>query len=244
MLIFLEKRKFIIGTFDYVINFLLAKSKQSLHSKIVLPCSLHDLAMQNNKNYQSFYENIDYCTNDSMLLTNYLCHKYKKQIERVYGPELMLEILNKSQKVFSKPKHYFLAPNKKNMIAIKNWYQKKYPKIHAFFDFLPLNIDKQQEYLYLQKIILKKPKIIWVGIGSPKQLELASWLKKHSKNTLIICVGAAFDFISGNKKQAPQWIRKNNLEWLFRLLTEPKRLWRRYLVVIPKYLVSLIWKNL
>jgi len=244
MLIFLEKRKFVIGSFDYVINFLLTKLKQNSNSKVILPCSLHDLAIQNNKIYQSFYKCIDYCTNDSMLLTNYLHYKYRQQIDRVYGPELMLAILDKNQTSFSKYQNYFLAPNKKTMMALKKFCQKRYPKMQAIFNFLPLDINLKQETSYLQKITLEKPQLIWLGIGSPKQIQLANWLKSHTSNVMIICVGAAFDFVSGKKKQAPAWIRRNSLEWLFRLLTEPKRLWYRYLIVIPKYLLSLFWRNL
>jgi exopolysaccharide biosynthesis WecB/TagA/CpsF family protein len=178
-----------------------------------------------------------------MFLTNYLRHKYHKQIERVYGPELMLAILKQKQATSSKDKHYFLAANKKSMLALQKIHQKKYSLVPAVFDFLPYNINQQTETKYLKKIVMAKPQFIWLGIGSPKQVQLASWLKKHQLSALIICVGAAFDFVSHSKKQAPSWIRKNNLEWLFRLITEPKRLWRRYLIVIPKYLLSLLGKN-
>jgi N-acetylglucosaminyldiphosphoundecaprenol N-acetyl-beta-D-mannosaminyltransferase len=73
------------------------------------------------------------------------------------------------------------------------------------------------------------PDIVWVGLGTPKQDFVAHELASRLDST-IVAVGAAFDFYSGTKKQAPRWIQATYLEWLFRLLSEPKRLWKRYLI--------------
>lgn len=73
-----------------------------------------------------------------------------------------------------------------------------------------------------------KPDIVWVGLGSPKQ---EFWMAAHRDKLnapVLVGVGAAFDFLSGAKPQAPAWVQRAGLEWLFRLLTEPRRLWRRY----------------
>ena len=74
------------------------------------------------------------------------------------------------------------------------------------------------------------PDVLWVGLGAPKQ---ERWMHEH-KNRLdvpvLVGVGAAFDMLSGRRKQAPRWMRDHGLEWLFRLLQEPRRLWRRYLI--------------
>ena len=78
--------------------------------------------------------------------------------------------------------------------------------------------------------------VVWVGLSTPKQ-EL--WMAQHVgrlKTSVLIGVGAAFDFHAGLKKQAPRWMQHNGLEWLFRLATEPRRLWRRYAVNIPVFL--------
>jgi len=245
MLVQIEKNHFVIGKFTYVINFILDKiSHNSKSSTIFLPCTLHELAMQkNDKKNTNFLKNIDYCTSDSMLITNFFRYQYKKEIDRVYGPDLMLAILDKHDQKKSKIKHYLLGPDKKTIQIMKKLLSNKYPNIDFFYDYLPKNISKYEEQIYLKKIITKKPDLVWIGIGSPKQLEISSWLKNHSNRMIIFCVGAAFGFISGQKKQAPVWMQKNNLEWLFRLLNEPKRLWRRYLITIPKYLISFISKN-
>lgn len=243
MLIYLDKIPFMIGKIDEVVDSLFTKSKKVVSSKIILPCSLNDLALKENIQHKKNYQKVDYCTNDSMLITHYLRHKYKTETEQIYGPDLMkraLEYCNKNNSLFI---HYFLAPNQKTMTELESVVKKKYKKIHSIFSFLPDRIDKIEELSFLRKIPLKKINILWIGIGSPKQIELASYIKSNSKGITIMCVGAAFDFISGCKKQAPLWIRKHGLEWLYRLLSEPKRLWRRYLIIIPKYLSMLIFKK-
>ena len=205
MVVRLANCQFMIGQFEKVVNFLAKRINKKANSQMVLPCSLYDLAVKNEQKHLAFYQNIDYCTSDSMLITNYFRHKYQKKISALFN--------------------------------------KKYPNQKIFYDYLPKKISQQQELLHYQKILDHKPDFIWIGIGSPKQLAIADWLKNHSQGVKIFCVGAAFDFISGQKKQAPLWMQKNSLEWLFRLLNEPKRLWKRYLVIIPKYLLGQILSN-
>jgi N-acetylglucosaminyldiphosphoundecaprenol N-acetyl-beta-D-mannosaminyltransferase len=84
-----------------------------------------------------------------------------------------------------------------------------------------------------------RPDIVWVGLGTPKQDYFAQALSQHI-SVPIVCVGAAFDFLSGSKKTAPRWMQTYGLEWLFRLLTEPKRLWKRYLIGNIKFIFMAI----
>jgi len=72
--------------------------------------------------------------------------------------------------------------------------------------------------------------VVWVGIGAPKQDVLADRLTRAGAAPAILCIGATFDFVAGTKRRAPRWMRAVGLEWLFRLLLEPRRLWRRYLI--------------
>jgi N-acetylglucosaminyldiphosphoundecaprenol N-acetyl-beta-D-mannosaminyltransferase len=100
--------------------------------------------------------------------------------------------------------------------------------------FRPLTADEDQAVV--ERINAAKPDILWVGISTPKQ---ERWMAEHVGRLcapVLIGVGAAFDFHAGVKKQAPRWMQKGGLEWLFRLLTEPRRLWRRYLTNNPLFL--------
>lgn len=99
---------------------------------------------------------------------------------------------------------------------------------------------KREEMAILSRINKLKPDFLIVGMGSPKQ-EL--WLAKNLPKLKIKvgwCVGGLFDFISGNKPRCPRWLGDLGFEWLFRLLTEPKRLWRRYLIGGPEFLYRII----
>jgi N-acetylglucosaminyldiphosphoundecaprenol N-acetyl-beta-D-mannosaminyltransferase len=92
----------------------------------------------------------------------------------------------------------------------------------------------------LQRIIQAKPDLLMVALGSPKQ---ESWIGKVDgliSPTVAIGVGAGFDFVTGRVKRAPRWISRAGLEWLYRLVKEPKRLWRRYLVQDPKFAAVLL----
>ena len=101
--------------------------------------------------------------------------------------------------------------------------------------FRPLTEAEDDELV--ERLNSAKPNIVWIGLGCPKQ-EL--WMAQHVERVpgaIMIGVGAAFDFLSGRISRAPRWMRNNGLEWLHRLLTEPRRLWKRYLVFAPMFVV-------
>jgi N-acetylglucosaminyldiphosphoundecaprenol N-acetyl-beta-D-mannosaminyltransferase len=101
--------------------------------------------------------------------------------------------------------------------------------------FRPLS--EAEDEAVVNEVRAAKPDIVWVGLGCPKQ---ERWMADHAARlpgTTLIGVGAAFDFHNGRVKRAPLWMQKSGLEWLHRLTSEPKRLWRRYLVIAPRFAV-------
>ena len=90
---------------------------------------------------------------------------------------------------------------------------------------------------FRKKFNNKNTDIVWIGLSTPKQEIFAYRLSKYTKVHFIITVGAAFDFYTGKVKQAPKYIQKAGLEWLFRLLMEPKRLWKRYFEIVPLFIL-------
>lgn len=86
----------------------------------------------------------------------------------------------------------------------------------------------------------KAPNVIWVGLGAPKQEFWMRAVSRLAPETLFFGVGAAFDFFSGTKSRAPRWMQKTGLEWLHRLMSEPQRLWKRYLVTNSLFVLKLI----
>ncbi|MFA5088267.1 MAG: WecB/TagA/CpsF family glycosyltransferase, partial [Candidatus Omnitrophota bacterium] len=101
-------------------------------------------------------------------------------------------------------------------------------------------VSSERHAEILAEINCREPDILWVGLGSPKQ---DFWMKENRDKLtapVMVGVGAAFDFISGTKKQAPKWMQRSGLEWFFRLCCEPRRLWKRYLVGNSKFIFFLL----
>lgn len=91
----------------------------------------------------------------------------------------------------------------------------------------------------LERIRVAAPSVVWMGVSAPKQ-EIWAVRNLGSIGVPVVCVGAAFDFLSGNKPRAPHWMRSLGLEWLFRLASEPRRLWKRYLIGNTRFLIDLM----
>jgi len=99
--------------------------------------------------------------------------------------------------------------------------------------FRPLSPEEDEEVV--RRINEAKPDFVWVGLGAPKQ---ERWMAVHEDRVqaLMVGVGAAFDYEAGNIRRAPMWMQRHNLEWLYRLMQDPKRLFKRYFVTNTKYL--------
>jgi N-acetylglucosaminyldiphosphoundecaprenol N-acetyl-beta-D-mannosaminyltransferase len=104
--------------------------------------------------------------------------------------------------------------------------------------FRELNADEERELA--AKVRESKPDVIWVGISTPKQERFMARYLGKLDTKLMVGVGAAFDFHTGRIKDAPDWVKAAGLQWLHRLLQEPRRLARRYLINNPKFVVRVI----
>ena len=113
----------------------------------------------------------------------------------------------------------------------------QYPDVKISYAFSPpfRTLSEQEDGDVVGKINQAKVDVLFVGIGCPKQ---EIWMAGHKDklNCVMLGVGAAFDFIAGNKKHAPRWVQNMGLEWLFRLCSEPRRLWKRYLKQNPRFI--------
>jgi N-acetylglucosaminyldiphosphoundecaprenol N-acetyl-beta-D-mannosaminyltransferase len=154
-------------------------------------------------------------------------HGHKLQ-RRVYGPELMERF---SCATGSKYRHFFYggAPGVPALLA--DILTKK-SGINVVGNYSPpfRTVSQEEDEEILEYIHAAKPDVLWVGLSTPKQ---ERWMYEHRPRLqvpVVVGVGAAFDLNSGRIRQAPSWMREHGLEWSFRLLQEPRRLWRRYLV--------------
>jgi N-acetylglucosaminyldiphosphoundecaprenol N-acetyl-beta-D-mannosaminyltransferase len=159
-----------------------------------------------------------------------------RHVERVYGPDLMLAVCERSTKQGYRHFFYGGAPGVAEKLAVE--LQSRFPGLQVAGTYSPpfRPLTPEEDQRVVGHINSAQSDIIWVGIGAPKQ---EHWMGEHVGRLcapVLIGVGAAFDFHAGLKKQAPKWMQKSGLEWSFRLMTEPRRLWHRYLVNNPFFL--------
>lgn len=229
------QQTFILGIWQTVVNFL-EKEIKKREGFVCLPCSLNDLTYRENEPYKSYYQSVDYCTADGMPLVIYFQY-FKKigKIDRIYGADLMKKILQETQQ----QNHFFCGTTPQTLKKLEDKVVKLCPNIKSLSTYSPpfAEVHVFQEKL-LEKLKKHSASILWIGLSSPKQIILASYIKKNLPGIKIFCVGAAFDFLSGQKKRAPKIVQKLALEWLYRLIQEPRRLSERYLYRIPLFLLK------
>jgi N-acetylglucosaminyldiphosphoundecaprenol N-acetyl-beta-D-mannosaminyltransferase len=160
-----------------------------------------------------------------------------RQIRRVYGPDLMLRICQLSEeRGFS---HYFYGGGDGVADRLRSRLIGEFPRLKVVGvetpPFRPLTPVENNELAV--RVSRAKPDVMWVGLSTPKQEKFMAENWQRLDATLLIGVGAAFDFHSGTVRQAPRWMQRSGLEWLFRLCCEPRRLWRRYLKNNPLFVV-------
>jgi N-acetylglucosaminyldiphosphoundecaprenol N-acetyl-beta-D-mannosaminyltransferase len=179
------------------------------------------------------------CTPDGMPMVWMGRLRGHREMSRVYGPDLMLEVCAWSEK--NPCRHFFYGgvPGVAEMLAEK--LKAKFPKLEVVGTytppFRPLNPEEEKE---LQEMVRSaKPDILWVGLSTPKQEKFMAEFLPKLDATLMIGVGAAFDFHSGRVRQAPRWMQRSGLEWFYRLCSEPRRLAKRYFKNNPLFALKI-----
>lgn len=161
-------------------------------------------------------------------------------VRRVYGPDLMLACCQRSPRVGHR--HFFYGGAEGVPQRLIDRLQARFPGLAVAGGYSPPfgALSPEEDEAIVRRINGANADIVWVGLSTPKQ---EHWMSEHRERLsapVLIGVGAAFDFNAGLKRQAPRWMQQSGTEWLFRLLTEPRRLWRRYLINNPVF----VWKVL
>ncbi len=167
-------------------------------------------------------------TPDGMSIVWLLKLRGQRRVQRVYGPDLMLEVCRAS--VEAGWSHFFYGGEEGVAEDLVSTLESRCPGLRIAGTHSPpfRQLTPEEDAEVSRRIEDSGADLVWVGIGSPRQ---ERWIAEHAGKVgapVLIAVGAAFDFLSGRKPQAPRWIQRMGLEWLFRLATEPRRLWRRY----------------
>lgn len=160
------------------------------------------------------------------------------EVERVYGPDLMMRICADS--VSHGWKHFFYGAAPGVAVQLAANLESKFPGLEVVGTYSPpyRELTPGETGDVVRMINSSRADILWIGLSTPKQERLMSQLRSRLEPSVLIGVGAAFDIHAGNLRQAPRWMQRSGLEWLFRLLMEPRRLWKRYLKANPAF----VWR--
>lgn len=156
--------------------------------------------------------------------------------QRVYGPDLMLEIMRATQD--GKFTHFFYGGAPGVADALKAAMEERFPGVRIVGTycppFRPLNAEEDAALTVLMEE--RRPDMLWVGLSTPKQERFMAAYLPRLAATVAFGVGAAFDFHTGRMREAPRWMMRAGLQWLHRLCSDPRRLWKRYAVIVPTFL--------
>ncbi len=163
-----------------------------------------------------------------------------KDSQRVAGPDLMLEACRISAS--RGYRHFFYGGAEGIPEKLKALFENKFPGIQIVGTYSPpfRPLTREEDEKVVKLINSSKPDFLWVSLGAPKQEQ---WIADHLNRIqapVQVGVGAAFDFFTGNVLRAPVWMQQAGMEWLYRLLKEPRRLWKRYFMYNTMFLICLL----
>lgn len=159
-----------------------------------------------------------------------------KDIERVAGPEFMLEMMGSPQ--FRHCTHFLCGGDYGTAEKLALRLRQQFPGVRIVGTFTPpfREMTDAEERRMIEAVHRAQPDFFWVGLGQPKQEHFIARYLRRLDTTILFGVGAAFAMHSGQLRQSPRWVRNAGLQWLHRLIQEPLRMWRRYLVGNPIFL--------
>lgn len=162
------------------------------------------------------------------------------KVSRVYGPDLMLKVSERG--LSRRLRHFYYGSTETVLASLCARLQRRFSGLEVAGSLAPpfraLTADEVRATAAL--INAARPDIVWVGLGTPKQDEWVGQFRALLEAPVLVAVGAAFDFHAGTVRQAPRWMMRMGLEWFFRLLMEPRRLWRRYLIGNPRFVALVV----
>lgn len=199
---------------------------------------------QRDRELRSIHNRAGLVTPDGMPLVWIARLHGHRHVERVYGPDLLLEACRLSRETGWR--HFFYGGGDGVAEDLAERLREKFPHLEVAGTFSPpfRPLTAEEDASVCRRIRDTRPDIVWVGLGTPKQ---EHWMAEHVDKlgaAVLVGVGAAFDFHSERKPQAPRWMQRSGLEWLFRMLSEPRRLGPRYLRNNPAFLWLILLQSL
>ena len=219
---------------------LIAKAVVNKQKGYVCVTGVHGISeAQSDPEFRRILNRAFLCTPDGMPLVWVGRWQGQKQMDRVYGPDLMLAVMELSEK--KGWRHFFYGGAEGTAKLLQAKLLERFPKLQIVGagepPFRPLNAEEQNKLR--EDVRAARPDIMWVGLSTPKQERFMAQYLDQLDVTLMFGVGAAFDFLAGKVRQAPRWMQRSGLEWCFRLAREPRRLWKRYFKNNPLFMARI-----
>ena len=212
--------------------------------RYVCVCNVHSvMACRRSEELRDIFNQASLVTPDGMPLV-WLGRSRHANVTRVYGPDLMLALLEAG--IASGRRHFFYGGHEGVTDRLAKSLKERFPGLLVAGALEPpvASVDELCTPEAASLINAAGADVVWVGVGSPKQERWMARMRPRLEAPVLIGVGAAFDFHAGTVRQAPPWMRRSGLEWLFRLALEPRRLWRRYLVDNPWFVWEVLLQRL
>jgi len=162
-----------------------------------------------------------------------------QRVERVCGPDTMVALMDRARTAGGRHFLYGGAPGVPERLAER--LEARFPGLNVVGTHSPpfRPLTAEEDAAEVARINGTHPDYVWVGLGSPKQDRWVMDHREHLTASVVLAVGAAFDFHSGNLRRAPRWMQRTGTEWVFRLLAEPRRLAKRYTVTNSRFALLL-----
>jgi N-acetylglucosaminyldiphosphoundecaprenol N-acetyl-beta-D-mannosaminyltransferase len=184
--------------------------------------------------FRSVMNEADLVTPDGMPLVWGLRRLGVEDATRVYGPDLTPWILERAA-TEGLPVGFYGVTDE-IMSEFSRRVLQRWPSLNIAYSYSPpfRPLSEEEDLRVVEDVNASGARILLVGLGCPRQEQ---WMAAHRSriDAAMVGVGAAFDFIAGNKRQAPELMQRTGTEWVFRLVTEPRRLWKRYLIHNPRF---------
>lgn len=207
---------------------------ENLRGKYICVSNVHTTVTAcEDESYQRIQNGAAIALPDGKPLSLYQRKQGFTEAERVTGPDLMGELFARDNGL----RHYFYGGTEETIGILKEKLPAEYKNLRIAGMYSPpfRALTEQEDALAIKNINDAGADIIWVGLGAPKQ---ERWMYEHQGkiNGVMIGVGAGFDYYAGTIRRAPMWMQRMSLEWLYRLMQDPKRLFKRYFVTNLKFI--------
>lgn len=222
--------------YQHASDLILSWARQKASKYVCVATVNNVMESYDSERFQNVMNGADLVTPDGMPVVWALRALGSKRATRVYGPDLTPIVLEKAARSGIPVGFYGGAPEVLTQLVER--VRQQHPGLQVAYAFSPpfRPLSAAEDQQIVEAINASGAAILFIGLNTPKQ---DNWMASHRDRVqaVMVGVGAAFDFLAGSKPQAPRWMMPLGLEWLFRLVTEPRRLWKRYLKHNPRFVL-------